>query len=130
MPGLAVAVSVVAVVPVVIGDDVERAADAIRPMLALYAGGMGAREANFHLDVFDRMGFSEACVKIQDLYLAGDKKAAIAAVPTEMVEAVALVGPAGKIKDELAMWDESVVDTIMVSGPPPVLRQIAEIVQG
>ena len=120
---------VAAVVPVVIDDDVEQAADAMRPMLALYAGGMGAKEANFHLNVFGRMGFDDACATIQDLYLAGDKKAAIAAVPTEMVEAVALVGPAAKIRDDLAAWDESVVDTLMVSGPPPLLRQIAEIVQ-
>ncbi len=119
---------VAAVVPVVIGDDVEKAADAIRPMLALYAGGMGAKEANFHLNVFGRMGFDGACATIQDLYLAGDKKAAIAAVPTEMVEAVALIGPADKIRDDLAAWDESVVNTLMVSGPPPLLRQIAEIV--
>ncbi len=121
---------VAAVVPVVINDDVEVAADAIRPMLALYAGGMGAKEANFHLNVFGRMGFDGACAKIQELYLAGDKKAAIDAVPTEMVEAVALVGPADKIRHDLAQWDESVVDTLMVSGPPPLLRQINEIVRG
>ncbi len=119
---------VAAVVSVVIDDDVEKAADAIRPMLALYAGGMGAKEANFHLNVFSRMGFDEACTKIQELYLAGDKRAAIAAVPTEMVEAVALIGPADKIRDDLAQWDESVVDTLMVSGPPSVLRQISEVV--
>ncbi len=119
---------VAAVVPVVIDDDLERAADAIRPMLALYAGGMGAREANFHLNVFGRMGFDGACATIQDLYLAGDKKAAIAAVPTEMVEAVALVGSADKIRDDLAAWDESVVNTLMVSGPVSLLRQVAEIV--
>ena len=74
------------------------------------------------------MGFDEACAKIQELYLAGDKKAAIAAVPTEMVEAVALIGPADKIRDDLAQWDESVVDTLMVSGPPAVLRQISDVV--
>jgi F420-dependent oxidoreductase-like protein len=119
---------VVAVVPVVIDADVERAADAVRPMLALYAGGMGAKEANFHLDVFARMGFDGACATIQELYLAGDKRGAIAAVPTEMVEAVALVGPAAKIRDDLARWEESVVDTLMVSGPPPLLRAIADIV--
>lgn len=118
---------VAAVVPVVFNDDVEAAADAVRPMLALYAGGMGAREANFHLDVFGRMGFEGACAKIQDLYLAGDKRAAVAAVPTEMVEAVALVGPPAKVADDLAQWRESVVTTLVVSGPPSVLQTIAEL---
>ncbi|MDH3300804.1 MAG: LLM class F420-dependent oxidoreductase [Acidimicrobiia bacterium] len=121
---------VAAVVPVVIDDDVEAAADMIRPMLALYAGGMGAKEANFHLNVFARMGFADACASIQDHYLNGDKKAAIAAVPTQMVEAVALVGPPAKIADDLAAWDESVVNTLVVSGPPPLLEGIAAIVQG
>jgi F420-dependent oxidoreductase-like protein len=121
---------VAAVVPVVINDDVEAAADAIRPMLALYAGGMGAKEANFHLDVFGRMGYEDVCEKIQELYLAGDKRAAIAAVPTSMVEDVALVGPADKIRHDLEAWRESVVNTLVVSGPPSVLESVAELVQG
>ncbi len=121
---------VAAVVPVVIDDDVEAAADMIRPMLALYAGGMGAKEANFHLNVFARMGFADACAAIQDHYLNGDKKAAIAAVPTTMVEAVALVGPPAKIADDLAAWEESVVNTLVVGGPPPLLEGIADIVRG
>ncbi|MDH3293102.1 MAG: LLM class F420-dependent oxidoreductase [Acidimicrobiia bacterium] len=121
---------VAAVVPVVINDDVETAADAIRPLLALYAGGMGAKEANFHLDVFARMGFEAACARIQDMYLAGDKKSASAAVPTEMVEAVALVGPPAKIADDLAAWEESVVNTLVVSGPVPLLEAVADIVLG
>lgn len=119
---------VAAVVPVVVNDDVEVAADAIRPMLALYAGGMGAKEANFHLDVFSRMGYDGECAKIQELYLAGDKKAAIAAVPTSMVEDIALVGPAEKIRDELVAWDESVVNTLVVSGQAPYLEAVAELV--
>ncbi|MEL7158100.1 MAG: LLM class F420-dependent oxidoreductase [Actinomycetota bacterium] len=119
-----------AVVPVVINDDVEAAADMIRPMLALYAGGMGAKEANFHLDVFARMGYESECATIQERYLDGDKKGAIAAVPTSMVEAVALVGPAAKIADDLAQWEESVVNTLVVSGPPPLLEAVSRIVQG
>ena len=121
---------VAAVVPVVINDDVEAAADAIRPMLALYAGGMGAKDANFHLDVFGRMGYEDVCAKIQELYLAGDKRAAIAAVPTAMVEDVALIGPAAKIADDLEPWRESVVNTLVVSGPPQVLEATAELVLG
>jgi len=121
---------VAAVVPIVINDDVETAADAIRPMLALYAGGMGAKEANFHLNVFARMGFADACETIQDHYLNGDRKAAIAAVPTSMVEAVALVGTPDKIIDDLAAWEESVVNTLVISGPPALLEEMAAIVRG
>jgi F420-dependent oxidoreductase-like protein len=119
---------VAAVVPVVPGDDVEQCADRVRPMLALYVGGMGAREANFHLNVFLRMGYEEECARIQDLYLAGQKSEAIAAVPTAMVEDMALVGPIDKIRDDLAAWESSVVDTLVISGPPPLLRTMAELV--
>ncbi len=119
---------VAAVVPVVINDDIEAAADAIRPMLALYAGGMGARNANFHLDVFSRMGHEDVCAKVQEMYLAGDKRSAIAAIPTAMVEDVALIGPAAKIRDDLEPWRESVVNTLVISGPPQVLEATAELV--
>ena len=69
------------------------AADLYRPMLALYIGGMGAKEMNFHFDVFVRMGFEAEAHKIQELYLDGHKDEAAAAVPTAMVEKIALIGP-------------------------------------
>jgi len=119
---------VVCLAPVVINPDVEAAADMIRPNLALYAGGMGARGANFHFDAIARAGFEAEALKIQELYLAGNKKDAIAAVPTEMVEAMALVGPPEKIRDDLAAWEEGVVTTMLVTGPPVLLRALAEIV--
>ena len=81
-------------VTVIVDDDVDRAADRVRPSLALYVGGMGAREMNFHFDVFCRLGFEAEATKIQDLYLAGRKDEATAAVPREMVEAISLIGPA------------------------------------
>ncbi len=118
---------VVCPITVVPGDDVERAADKVRPNLALYIGGMGARGQNFHFEVFARMGFEAECSAIQDLYLAGRKDEAAAAVTTEMVEAVALVGPRDKIRDDLAAWEESVVTTLLVSGPPSTLRFMAEL---
>jgi len=118
---------VVCLTPVVVNPDVEAAADMIRPHLALYAGGMGARGANFHFDAIARAGFEAEATKIQELYLAGNKKDAIAAVPTAMVEAMALVGPPEKIRDDLAAWEESVVTTLLVSGPPVLLRTLAEI---
>ena len=93
--------------PTVINDDTDAAADGFRPYLALYIGGMGAKEMNFHFDVFARMGYEEAATKIQDAYLDGRKDDAAAAVPTSMVEDIALVGPAEKIRDDLAAWRES-----------------------
>ncbi|MDG1411367.1 MAG: LLM class F420-dependent oxidoreductase [Acidimicrobiales bacterium] len=110
------------------GADVEDCANKIRPMLALYVGGMGAKGKNFHFDVFVRMGFEAECDKIQQLYLSGNKAAAIAAVPLQMCEAVALLGPPSKIKDELALWDESVVNTLLISGPPQLLEFAADLV--
>ena len=77
-------------------DDLEHAADRVRPILALYIGGMGARGVNFHFEVFARMGYEAEASKIQDLYLAGDKKSAIAAVPTKLVQDVALIGSWGQ----------------------------------
>lgn len=119
-----------ATVTVVIDDDVEKAADFVRPFLALYMGGMGARGQNFHFDVFARMGYEEVAVKVQDLYLAGDKPAAIASVPTSLCEQVALIGPAAKIRDDLAAWEESCITTLLLSGPPTMLRTMSELVNG
>lgn len=121
---------VVCPVSMIPNPDVEAAADQVRPMLALYIGGMGARSVNFHYEVFVRMGFEEECARIQELYLAGNKNDAIAAVTTEMVESIALVGSPDKIRDDLAAWEDSVVTTLMISGPPQVLRTAADIVLG
>ncbi|MFC0527279.1 LLM class F420-dependent oxidoreductase [Phytohabitans kaempferiae] len=115
-------------VEVEIADDVEAAADRVRPLLALYVGGMGAKGANFHYEVFARMGFEAACTRVQDLYLAGHKAEAAAAVPLAMVEAVALVGPPAKIADDLAAWRESAVTTLLVSGDVAKLAAIADLV--
>lgn len=114
-------------VPIVINPDVEQAADVIRPMLALYVGGMGAKGANFHYEVLARIGYEAECAKIQELYLDGRKGEAVAAVPLQMVEDVAMVGPVGKIKDEWARWSETVVTEVLVSGPVELLRAVAEL---
>jgi len=115
---------------VVPGDDVERCADMVRPFVALYAGGMGAKGANFHFDVFARMGYEAEATRIQELYLAGNKNDAIASVPLAMVEDVALVGPLDKIRDELARWKQTCLTTMLVSGPPAVLPLYAELILG
>ncbi|WP_346539890.1 LLM class F420-dependent oxidoreductase [Micromonospora sp. DPT] len=120
---------IAATVPIVVDDDVERAADRIRPFVALYVGGMGAKSANFHRDVIARLGYERECDVITEAYLAGNKQEAIAAVPTALVEDIALIGPTAKIKDELPRWRESVITTLLVSGGPRQLRQIAELVE-
>jgi alkanesulfonate monooxygenase SsuD/methylene tetrahydromethanopterin reductase-like flavin-dependent oxidoreductase (luciferase family) len=117
-------------VNVEIDDDVEAAADRVRPMLALYVGGMGARGANFHYEVFARLGFEAACVRVRELYLAGRKEEAAAAVPLAMVEAVALVGPPAKIADELAAWRSSLITMMLVAGDAAHLATVAELVRG
>ena len=114
---------------VIVNPDVEAAADRVRPMLALYMGGMGARGQNFHFDVFARMGYEDVATRVQDLYLEGKKAEAIAQVPTALCEEVALIGPPEKIRDDLAMWEESCITTLLLSGPPSMLRTVADIVR-
>lgn len=118
---------VAASVPLLIHDDVEQAADMIRPVIALYIGGMGAKDTNFHLDVFARMGYQNVCDQIQNLYLSGRKAEATAAVPTAMVEDIALIGPPEKIREELAVWDKTVVTTLLVTTAPGMITTAAEL---
>ncbi|HEY5244459.1 MAG TPA: LLM class F420-dependent oxidoreductase [Acidimicrobiales bacterium] len=119
---------VLAFAPTVIADDVDAAADGFRPFMALYIGGMGAKDMNFHFDVFARMGYEEAATKIQTLYLDGHKDDAAAAVPTAMIEDIALVGSKEKIRDDLDAWRESIATTLLVSGDAATLRTMAELV--
>jgi F420-dependent oxidoreductase-like protein len=121
---------IAATVSIIVGDDVEKCANMMRPMLALYAGGMGARGTNFHFEVFARMGYEDVALKVQDLYLAGKKDEAAACIPLSMVEDVALVGPIEKIRDDMAKWRESCITTFLVSGPPQVLSKYADIIHG
>ena len=122
--------AVTATVSIVPGDNVQECADMIRPFLALYAGGMGAKEANFHYEVFERMGYGDVADKVQNLYLEGKKQEAAASIPLEMVEDVALVGPAGKIKEELTKWEDSCITELLLSGPAMMLPQYADIILG
>ena len=121
---------IAATVTIIPGEDVEKCADMVRPFLALYAGGMGARGANFHFEVFARMGYEDVAIKVQELYLDGKKAEAAAAIPLSMVEDVALVGPMDKIRDDMAKWRESCISTFLVGGPAPVLSQYAEMIAG
>jgi F420-dependent oxidoreductase-like protein len=94
-------------VTVIIGDDVDRCRMQIKGSMALYIGGMGARESNFYNDYAKALGYEEAAAKIQDLFLAGKRDEAAAAVPDELVDACHLVGPAGRIKERLQVWKEA-----------------------
>ncbi|WP_116051790.1 LLM class F420-dependent oxidoreductase [Amycolatopsis palatopharyngis] len=118
---------VAASVPVIVHDDVEHAAALIKPSLALYIGGMGAKGVNFHHDVFARMGYEDVADTVQELYLAGRKEDAVAAIPTSLVEDTSLIGPAAKIREELSAWEETVVTTLLVRGDAATLQAVAEV---
>ena len=117
-------------VAVIVGDEPERLADFIRPMIALYVGGMGARGRNFYNDLACRYGFEAEAKLIQDLYLDGKKQEAAAAVPFELVDEVSLLGPRERIADRIEAWKESGVGTLIVGGggQPETLEILAELV--
>lgn len=121
---------VVATVPLIVHDDVEEAADWLRPMYALYFGGMGAKGANFHNDVPRRMGYDDEAERIQELYLDGKKDEAAAAVPTKLIEELALIGSADKIRHDLEAWRDSMATTLLIGGGPEQVRGAAELVLG
>ena len=116
-------------VAVVLNDDLDSGRDAVRPMLALYVGGMGARSKNFYNDLVRRYGYEAEAMLIQRLYLEGKPREAIAAVPDRLVDDVALVGSRERIADRLAAWRESGVTTLIVqSYDPAALETMAELV--
>jgi F420-dependent oxidoreductase-like protein len=115
-----------AFLPIVIDDDVEAAADRIRPSTALYIGGMGAKTMNFHADLFSRLGYPGEVEKIQQLFLGGQKAEAIAAVPTALIEDIALIGPVAKIRDEMQQWEQTVLTSMLIQADPRTLPAIAD----
>ncbi|HSR83412.1 MAG TPA: LLM class F420-dependent oxidoreductase [Streptosporangiaceae bacterium] len=98
--------------PLAIGNDVEHLRELARPTLALYFGGMGARGRNFYNDVLKRYGYEREAAQIQDAYLAGDKTAAAAMVPAELVAGISLVGDEGFVRDRIAAYRESGVTVL------------------
>jgi F420-dependent oxidoreductase-like protein len=116
-------------VSVLVGDDVQALRDALKPHLALYIGGMGARGQNFYNALARRYGWEDAAERIQELYLGGKQREAIASVPDELVDAVALVGPKERIRERLEAWKETPVTTLVVGSPQPeALQVMAELV--
>jgi hypothetical protein len=114
-----------------LGDDVEKCRRPARAMLALYIGGMGSREKNFYNDYARRMGYGAEAARIQELFLAGRKDEAMAAVPERLIDEIALVGPRRRILDRLEVWKDAArkghVHTLNVATQQPeVLELLAE----
>lgn len=119
-------------VSVVLGDDLEACRAPVRQFLALYIGGMGAKGKNFYTNYASALGYGEAAQRIQELYLSGDKAAAMASVPDALIDEVALVGPAGRIRERAQAWRAAAsrgeVGTMLLGVmQPEVLPLLAEI---
>jgi F420-dependent oxidoreductase-like protein len=114
----------------VVADATEKAAvlDALRPVVSLYMGGMGAKEANFHNQVFVRMGYEDLAAEVQALYLNGDKDRATALVPDELVDDMHIIGTAGEVREKVAQWEETGVTTLLLSfGSANEIRTVAAL---
>ncbi|MCW2765648.1 MAG: oxidoreductase [Nocardioides sp.] len=108
----------------------EKAAviNGMKPIVALYMGGMGAKDQNFHKQVFERMGYAELADQVQKLYLDGEKDRAVALIPDELVDDMHMIGTAGEVRERAAQWEETGVTTLLLSmRTPDELRQIAEL---
>jgi F420-dependent oxidoreductase-like protein len=114
-------------VHVEVNDDVKGALAKLKPEVALYVGGMGHRDKNFHKDIMVRYGFGDAANRIQELYLAHRKEEATAAVPDEWVDLKSLVGPAARIKERFRAWEDSGATGVTVrSRQPEAIEIMAE----
>ncbi|MBV8480054.1 MAG: LLM class F420-dependent oxidoreductase, partial [Actinobacteria bacterium] len=115
-------------VQVLVGDDVQGLRDSLKPHLALYVGGMGAKGQNFYNSLIGSYGWADAAATIQDLYLDGKQREAIAAVPDDLVDAVCLVGPKERIAERLAAWRETPIATLVLGTPQAeALQTLAEL---
>ncbi len=118
-------------VPVVLGDDVDACRAAVKPFLALYVGGMGAKGRNFYFDLVARYGFGDTADEVQRLYLSGRKDEAAAAIPDGLVDQVALCGPKARIAEGLERWKAAPINTLIINTfDPQVVRVMAELVLG
>jgi F420-dependent oxidoreductase-like protein len=116
-------------IAVIVGDDVAACRAPLKANLALYIGGMGAREKNFYKEYIERVGFEAQAQHIQSLFLAGKREEATAAVPDELVDALHLVGPPGRIREQFQKWKSSKVGTLIVGTQQrEALRLMAELV--
>jgi F420-dependent oxidoreductase-like protein len=117
-----------------IDDDLDAARDVMRPLLALYVGGMGSRDKNFYNALVRRYGFEEAADEVQDLYLSGKKDEAAAALPAELIDKTALVGPVDRVRERLELYREAGVGTLITTpiapdmeGRSKMMRALADL---
>jgi alkanesulfonate monooxygenase SsuD/methylene tetrahydromethanopterin reductase-like flavin-dependent oxidoreductase (luciferase family) len=116
-------------VPIVLGEDAAACRAMVKPRLALYVGGMGARGKNFYNELVSRYGYEADAKRIQDLYLSGRKEEAAAAVPDALVDEVALCGPRERIRERLPRWKQCGVTTLICGAvQPEALELMAELV--
>jgi hypothetical protein len=115
-------------------DDLAGPLDAMRPFIALYVGGMGSREQNFYNQLVQRYGFEDAAREVQDLYLEGKREEAMAALPDELIDMVALAGPRDHVRERLAVYRDAGVGTLGITpmawdrdGRLEQLRLVAEL---
>jgi len=114
-------------VPVAIGEDVDECRDRLRPLLALYAGGMGSRSANFYHALVSRYGYGDAADAIRDAFLDGRRAEATALVPDAMIDELCLVGPKGAVRDRLDAWRAAGVTTLLAKvDQVDTIRTLAE----
>jgi F420-dependent oxidoreductase-like protein len=122
-------------VNVSIDDDIDRARDSMRPVLALYVGGMGSREKNFYNALVRRYGFEETAEEVQNLYLDGKKEEAAAALPAELIDMTSICGPRDRVKERIEVYRDAGVGTLMISPMAfdpeqrlKIVRELADLV--
>jgi F420-dependent oxidoreductase-like protein len=118
-------------VTVVVNDDVDAAREIVKWTVAFYIGGMGAANLNFHLNVIGRFGFADAAAQVQQHFLAGDREAAMRAVPDDLADGISLCGPLDRIRERLELWRASPVTTMLIGGVrnPAHLAALADMVR-
>src|SRR6185312_1069333 len=127
-------IDIAPMVSLAIDDDVDRARDLMRPFLALYVGGMGSRDKNFYNNLVTRYGYGEAARKVQDLYLDQKYDEAMAALPAELIDKVAMCGPREAIAERVAAYRDAGVGMLLVTPMAAavddrikMLRELAEL---
>lgn len=111
-----------------ITDDVEAGLNPVKAMLGFYIGGMGAKKRNFHKELMGRMGFADEAEKVQELFMAGDRWGAVAAVPSQFADEISLVGPIERIKERLAEWKKTPISTLLLANRDvETIRAMAEL---
>lgn len=111
-----------------INDNLADALYPVKAMLGFYIGGMGAAKRNFHKELMARMGFADEAQEVQDLFMSGNKDAAIAAVPDQFADEISLSGPKDRIREKIKDWQDSPVTSLLINGDSKQLQQMAEMV--